>query len=129
MKNHTLLIGTVLGVALALPACNKKDLITKLDTNDDNRVSEAEFRAGVQQEAFEAIDADTDGVVTVEEWTAHEDVREPMQRFNNLDDDDSRSLSFDEFASKPRKGATLGRIFSTLDTNGDGFITDNDVTN
>tara|TARA_R110002096_G_scaffold104771_20_gene230775 strand:+ start:4857 stop:5246 length:390 start_codon:yes stop_codon:yes gene_type:complete len=128
MKFNSLSIAVAGGCLLSLSACQNKDLVAKLDADNDDKVSRAEFRQVVQEEAFDLLDANKDGAVTLEEWKAVEDVRQPLRRFNSLDSNGDSKLSFDEFAKTSRKRSTLDNMFGTLDRNEDGFLTDQDFT-
>ena len=112
---------------LLLTGCNDKNIYANVDANNDEKVSRAEFRQAVQQDAFEHLDANGDGVIDLEEWKAVEDVRQPIKRFESLDADENAELSFEEFSTATRKKRALDHMFGTMDVDGDGFITDDDV--
>gem|GEM_PF-2367365 len=123
-KSRLFSVLAVVSSCWLLPSCsnNKVPLLTHADANGDSRVSGAEFRSTVQNGAFGAIDDDGNGRVTMIEWMAHEDIRDPKQRFVSLDKDRDGALTLLEFCGGAKKKSTLDNLFSTYDENDDGFL-------
>ncbi|MEF2553452.1 PRC-barrel domain-containing protein [Aurantimonas sp. A2-1-M11] len=94
-----------------------QDNFGRWDANADQRIDEDEFYVGT----YHIWDADNDGVLTSEEYTAGWDgwlVDEERVTYASLDADTDGVVSEDEF------GAGLGNTsaFGTWDTAGDGFL-------
>ena len=101
----------------------------KYDVDGDGKVSQAEFMAE-RENGYRRRDADGDGSVYSEEYVSEYEVRLIQQledqhkrqvdqaefRFTVLDKDEDGVLSLEEFHNSG------GRIFTTLDTNGDGVV-------
>lgn len=101
----------------------------KYDVDGDGKVSQAEFMAE-RENGYRRRDADGDGSVYSEEYVSEYEVRLIQQledqhkrqvdqaefRFTVLDKDEDGVLSLEEFHNSGE------RIFTTLDTNGDGVV-------
>jgi hypothetical protein len=112
---------------------SKQAFFEKYDVNGDGKVSEAEFMAE-RQVGYIRRDANADGAVHSEEYVSEYEVRllkdledqrkrqidQAEFRFNVLDKDEDGILSEDEFH------ASGTRMFTSLDTNGDGLVDEAD---
>ena len=102
----------------------------KLDTNEDNRLSLAEFEQGNPQlvpngrakRVFDACDTNKDGYLDLAEFTN----RPAEAWFASLDEDGDGKLSLAEFTSQSYNEQDRKRqtdIFKTCDRDGDGKLT------
>jgi hypothetical protein len=94
------------------------------DTNADGMISREEAQAGLPGLAarFDTIDANADGNITLAEMQAARAAHRQGNRgegWKQWDADGDGRLSRAETASAPR----LSQEFGTIDTNGDGFLT------
>ncbi|HWK53332.1 MAG TPA: hypothetical protein VNR18_03110 [Hyphomicrobiales bacterium] len=130
----------------AMPRDDMRDL-TRLDTDADGRVSEAEFldaRLARVDAMFERRDRDNDGLITVEDRGPRRDARRqdnsevlecvrqsvpafdpaadaaPGMELSNADSDADGYLSLSEMSSALETRARAS--FARLDGNGDGYL-------
>ena len=120
-----LVTGAITGF-LALTGCKDTPSFHDLDKDRDAAVSQREFQIGIQQHAFQWLDANDNGRIDTNEWMAYEDVRKPKQRFDRLDRNKDEGLTYSEFAEVPRKQNTLRNLFRTFDKNKDGKLTESE---
>ena len=139
---HTTLAATLLlaicGTAAAqdpnAPGHGKGQFMETYDANKDGKVSKEEFAAG-RGAHFKGLDLDRNGKVDELEYVTEysfrldqqlaeqraRQIRQAHVRFGVLDHDKNASLSAPEF------DASGDRMFSRLDTNGDGFVDGSDT--
>jgi Ca2+-binding EF-hand superfamily protein len=102
----------------------------RMDTDSNATISEDEFSSYMQarreerhKDHFERMDANKDGKVSKDEFLSSSQER-AQRRFERMDGNNDGQLSSDELGPgkkhKPRFGK---KIFSKLDTNGDGKVT------
>lgn len=116
------------------PGHGKSRFIKTYDANGDGAVSSAEFFAE-REAGYNRRDFNGDESVHEEEYVSEYEERllkrleeertgqidQAHFRFNVLDTDDDANLSLEEFHASGQ------RMFSTLDTNGDGVVDDQDT--
>ena len=114
---------------------SKSGFMETYDLDGDGQVTEAEFMTEREQ-GYLRRDADGDGAVHAEEYVAEyegrlqdqmEDtytrqIEQAYVRFGVLDSDDDEVMTLSEFH------ASGTRIFSRLDSNGDGFVNAEDTS-
>ena len=113
---------------------SKGGFIDSYDTNGDGEVDMAEFVAE-RDAGYARRDNNGDGVVHQEEYVAEYEVRLDEQleerrersidaanfRFTVMDTNDDEVMSIEEFHASSK------RMFTRLDTNGDGIVNDEDT--
>lgn len=119
-------MGLVAGVANAAGKSGA-EMIRKLDTDGDQRVSKAEFEAGYS-EKFDMADTNRDGVMSTEELAAKKNKKDGTnkglkaeEKMAKKDMNADGQLSAEEFAqAKTAK-------FEKMDANKDGFLTAQEI--
>ena len=98
------------------------------DTNSDGRVSQAEFAGHVQKSTFEKLDADKDGMITLEEWKAADRSPEAEKHFAAMDKDRNGRLSYPEFSNAADWKSALNDSFNSLDRDRDSHLAPDELT-
>ena len=112
----------------------KRSFVETYDTDGDGQVTLVEFMTE-REVGYGQRDADGDGTVHEEEYVSEYEVRLEQElkaqhdrqikqayvRFNVLDQDKDGTISLAEF------NASGSRMFSKLDTNGDGIVNEEDT--
>lgn len=119
-------MGLVAGVSNAAGKSGA-EMIRKLDTDGDQRVSKAEFEAGYT-EKFDMADTNRDGVMSTDELAAKKNKKDGTnkglkaeEKMAKKDMNADGQLSADEFAqAKTAK-------FDKMDANKDGFLTAQEI--
>ena len=102
----------------------------KLDTNNDGKVTYAEFDAGFADLVFDTYDKNSDGVVTRTEWNLIEAANQDKTKasFAALDRNHDGKLTRDELNHHgARRNAVVKQLFARIDKNGDGVITEDEA--
>ena len=102
----------------------------QLDTNQDGKVTYAEFDAGFADTVFSQYNRNADGSVTLAEWDAIERADQDKTRssFKLLDRNHDGKLTREELSRHgKRRDQTVRRIFNRIDTNHDGVITEDEA--
>lgn len=106
----------------------------KMDSDSSGTVTQEEFRAYLAEKRqkwtamkFQKIDSDQDGNVTEAEYLDYKQ-QKAQRRFRQMDVDGNGVISAEEFKNNRRHGGKYGkhgkgRIFSKLDRNSNGEIT------
>ncbi len=92
----------------------------KADTNDDDRVSTAEFGALRVEDAFKLFDDNENGVITVDEFVASGGSRTV---FAQLDQSGNGEITLAEAMSSEVVMDSMLATFYEADTDDDGFVT------
>ncbi len=103
----------------------------QLDTNNDGKVTYAEFNAGFADTIFSQYNRNGDGSVTLAEWDAIEraDQDKTKSSFRLLDRNHDGKLTRDELTHGKRRDLVVHRIFARIDANHDGVITEAEARN
>ncbi len=113
---------------------SKRAFVETYDINGDGHVTLAEFTAE-REKGYHVRDADGDGTVHEEEYVSEYEgrleqelkerhdmqIKQAYVRFDVLDSDDNAEITLTEF------NASGDRMFSDLDTNGDGIVDETDT--
>jgi hypothetical protein len=113
---------------------SKRAFVETYDTDGDGHVTLAEFTAE-RETAYRDRDANGDGAVHEEEYVSEYEgrleqelkerhdmqIKQAYVRFDVLDADDDENITLTEF------NASGNRMFSKLDTNGDGVVDEKDT--
>ena len=95
----------VIVFVLAMPILAQAQTVTnspvlawkQLDINGDNVVTQKEFQEKVFGHAYKQVDANGDNNITAPEWMKYDHSENAGQNFNQVDTDQSNSLSLAEF--------------------------------
>lgn len=103
---------------LATPSLFANDNMTAAkfktyDTDNDGRISQAEFVAGCQQDNNQKLDANNNGTVNADEKSATTPAKKHWWSRGNGDRDDSKADV---------------KLFKKLDTNNDGYLSEAEFT-
>ncbi|MDP2991082.1 MAG: EF-hand domain-containing protein, partial [Kiritimatiellota bacterium] len=98
------------------------------DTNSDGRVSQAEFARHAKTSAFERLDQNKDGMITLEEWKAVDHSPEAEKNFAAMDKDRNGRLSHPEFSDAPDWKSALNDSFKSLDRDRDSNLAPDELT-
>lgn len=98
------------------------------DTNSDGRVSRAELNGYIKKSTFEKLDADKNGVITLEEWKAVDHSPEAKKHFDAMDKDRNGRISYPEFSNAPDWGSALNDSFKSLDRDRDSNLAPGELT-
>ena len=98
------------------------------DTNNDGRVSQAEFVRHAQTSTFERLDQDKDGMITLEEWKAVDLSPEAQKHFDAMDKDRNRRISYPEFSDTAHWKNALNDSFTLLDRDRDSHLAPDELT-
>ena len=101
-------------------------IFQKLDTNNDGKVTYAEFDAGFVAAIFDTYNLNGTGAITKTEWNevekAHQD--EAAATFRALDLNHDGKITREELNTHgKRRDATVRRLFNAIDKNHDGVLT------
>jgi Ca2+-binding EF-hand superfamily protein len=136
--SSAIILSLTVNVAIAGPGGHGRPgpRLMDFDLNQDGSITGDEVQA-VLTERFTGADTDGDGLLTQDEMSiAHEQLRQEhaAQRFAELDTDKSGLVSVEEFqAAMPSVGGRHGnraeRMFSRLDENNDGSLSEAEMSN
>ena len=117
-------------LATAVPAqTNVASAVFKgADTNCDNRVSQAEFAGHIKKSTFEKLDANKDGLITLEEWKAVDRSPEAQKHFEAMDKDRNGRISYPEFSDAVDWKSALNDSFKSLDRDRDSNLAPDELT-
>ena len=100
-------------------------IFQKLDTNNDGKVTYAEFDAGFTDVIFDTYNLNGTGAITKQEWNgvekAHQD--EAAATFRALDLNHDGKITKEELNTRSkRRNAVVRRLFNAVDANHDGVL-------
>ena len=121
----------MLGVAtsaLMLSACQQADDFKMADTNGDGRLDLAEFKRYMLEAVYAKADANGDKKVTFEEWKAvNPDAK--IEKFREADKHGDGFVTPEESKQYFDREGTMEDLFKKIDSNSDGYLSQEDVAN
>ena len=96
------------------------------DTDNDNRVSPAEFDRYMLEAIFAQADADGDGKVTFGEWKTANPAADAA-KFKAPDSNRDGAVTPGEAKAHFDRYGTMSDLFTKIDTNSDGYLTEDEI--
>ena len=98
------------------------------DTNSNGRVSQAEFAGYVKKSTFAKLDANKDGMISLEEWKAVDHSPDAEKHFEAMDKDRNGRISYPEFSNAENWQSALDDSFKSLDRDRDNNLAPDELT-
>ena len=118
--------GGALAAALLAASCATPDKFDMADTSDDGTVDKAEFSRYMLEAIYTEIDADGDSKITfAESKAANPDATEA--KFRAADRNGDGVVTPEEAKRHFKRWGTMEDLFSQIDTNRDGELTEEEV--
>ncbi len=117
-------IFTTISLLTLLASCSTpgKREFRALDSNGNGIVTAGEFADHLTRAGFFKLDTNTDGKISLAEWSTAETAKAAAPLFVELDSNHDGSLEMSEFQASPKKRAHFEGIFHSLDRDGDGAL-------
>jgi Ca2+-binding EF-hand superfamily protein len=117
---------------------NKSNFITLEEFSQQKTHHGKKRSAEKSQKIFSKIDSNTDGEITKQEFTEHQEMRKQRQRekhsFSAIDSNNSGVITLEEFSKKKNHHGKsknidkVEKVYAKIDRNGDGEITEAEFT-
>jgi Ca2+-binding EF-hand superfamily protein len=104
------------------------DVFQSADTNNNGRVCRAEFAEYVKKSTFEKLDANQDGMISLEEWKAVDLSPKAQKNFEAMDKDQNGMISYQEFSGMADWKSALNDSFQLLDRDRDSHLAPDELT-
>ena len=129
MKRASLLLVPMLLFSVSCHEMKGKSTFRKLDSNNDHKVTEAEFADHINGQSFRTLDSNKNGKISEKEWLTKEPGDTSLTLFRTFDSNSDKSITESEFSAKPgsKKRREIDAIFRTLDKNHDGGLEWNEI--
>ena len=122
-------LATILAATAARAQTNATlTVFQSADTNNDGRVSQAEFAGHVKKATFEKLDANKDGMILPEEWKAVDLSPEAQKNFEAMDKNQNGMISYPEFSGTADWKSALNDSFKSLDRDRDSHLAPDELT-
>lgn len=122
-------LAAILSATAACAQTNAPSAVFKsADTNLDGQVSQDEFAGHIKKSTFDRLDANKDGMITLEEWKAADHSPEAEKHFEAMDKDRSGGISYPEFSDTADWKSALNDSFKSLDRDRDSNLAPGELT-
>lgn len=107
------------------------ELFKSIDVDTDGKVSVKEFSDDMKRNAFEQMDADRDKTISAEEWeraAGMESSKKRFELFESMDRDHDRGINFLEFSDYAERHSNIEEAFMGLDKDRNNSLSPDELT-
>jgi Ca2+-binding EF-hand superfamily protein len=117
-----LLMQSVFALYCAGQSNDYKVVFRSADTNQDGKITLDEFKEHAKQAAFTSADRNGDRIIDKQEWQKVQPPVQAEQKFEAIDKDLDKRISFLEFSDSVDRTRNFDEVFNALDRNRDGSL-------